>query len=197
MEDAATSARSKARAKPARPRLRSFLIATIALAIVLQTIDHLWLRTAVTPRGILSVQLAGTAAAANAVLAALQPLVALKVHLWLDYLFMLAYGGLIVLAGRALAEGLTDARRLRLAALAWLTVAVGLVGVVADAVENLTWLWIAGGGPTARLAPVGYIAAIVKFVIIGVTAARLSALWLLLVFGRASADSKYGGPSSA
>ena len=141
----------------------SFLALTILATLVLQIIDGA-LQTAAAPQGIVSYELAGSAAAAGAILASWDANAQLHAafSLGFDYLYMLAYTVTLALVALWLAEVHTGLIRNLGVLLAW---GMGVAGL-ADAVENY-FLWqMLVSGPAETPALVAHWAALLKFTLI-------------------------------
>lgn len=147
--------------------LPPLIVVTLALTAVLQLVGRP-LQTAAAPLGIVSFELAGTLAAAQAMLASwdLSAQLHAAFSLGLDYLYMPLYAVTIALACVRVAA--TSLRSPQAAAalgilLAW---GVGLAALL-DAVENAA-LWQVLQGSTAAAWPaVARWCAIVKFALVG------------------------------
>lgn len=152
---------SQARALP------PLIVATLALTAVLQAVGRP-LQTAAAPLGIVSFELAGTTAAAQAMLASWDANAQLHAafSLGLDYLYMPLYAVTIALACvRTAATSLRSPQAVAVlgALLAW---GLGLAALL-DAVENAV-LWQVLQGEAAAAWPVtARWCAIVKFVLVG------------------------------
>jgi hypothetical protein len=172
-----------------RKRLFWFFLALTALAtLALQMIDGS-LQTAAAPQGIISYELAGSAAAAGNILASWNANARLHAafSLGFDYLYMLAYGATLALAALWLADARQGFIRSVGVILAW---SMGVAGL-ADALENY-FLWqMLVSGPAESAAITARWAALLKFALILLTFAYLIILLLLGLFRR-----KASGPGS-
>ena len=160
-----------------RKRLFWFFLALTALAtLVLQRIDSS-LQTAAAPQGIVSYELAGSAAAAGNILASWDANA--KIHaafsLGFDYLYMLAYTVTLALAALWLAHDRGGILQSIGVILAW---SMGIAGL-ADALENY-FLWqMLVSGPTDTAAMLARGAALLKFILILLMFAYLILLLLI------------------
>jgi hypothetical protein len=146
--------------------LPPLIVATLALTAVLQVIGRP-LQTATAPLGIVSFELAGSLAAAQAMIASWDSSAQLHAafSLGLDYLYMPLYAGTIALA--CVRAAATSLRTPQAAAALGFLLAWGLgLAALLDAVENAA-LWQVLQGSTAAAWPVvARWAAIVKFVLV-------------------------------
>ncbi len=166
-------------------KLRIAFVPALALYAIIQLV-FAWLdiplRTAAAPNGIISFELAGSAAAAQAILVSWGELARLDASfgLGIDFLFMVAYSTMIgvaaIWAGRTLAG-----RGSWLAGLAGL-VAWGLwLAVLCDSVENIMLLKQLFSGAASPLPEIAGISAAFKFALITiglVYAAAGGAVWI-------------------
>jgi len=163
--------------KQSRPHARTvllwfFLALTVLLTLVMQRLDGP-LKTPASPQGIVSYELAGNAQTAEAILRSWDANARLHaaLSLGIDYLYMLAYAGLLALAAlsaRAHASGMMR-RAGELAA--W---GMGLAAL-SDATENY-FLWqMLSRGPAESPASIARTAALLKFALI-----LLTILYILL-----------------
>ncbi len=128
-----------------------FLALTLLATLVLQIIDGS-LQTAAAPNGIVSYELAGSAAVAGSILASWDANAQLHAafSLGFDFLYMLAYTVTLALVVLWLAEVRTGLMRTLGVIVAW---AMGVAGL-ADALENY-FLWqmlLSGANDTAAVA---------------------------------------------
>ena len=140
-----------------------FLALTIIATFVLQIVDGA-LQTAAAPQGIVSYELAGSAAEAGRILASWDANAQLHAafSLGFDYLYMLAYTVTLALAALWLADVRQDWMRSAGIAIAW---SMGVAGL-ADALENY-FLWqMLVSGATETAAVIAHWAALVKFALI-------------------------------
>ncbi len=166
-------------------RLRVAFVPALALYIIIQ-LAFAWLdaplRTAAAPNGIISFELAGSLAAAQAILASWGPAAQLDASfgLGIDFLFMAAYSTMIgvaaIWAGRALAaRGWPFARQAGI--IAW-----GLwVAVICDSIENFMLLVQLFNGAASPLPEIAAVCAALKFalIVVGLAyAAAGAAAWI-------------------
>ena len=140
-----------------------FFALMIVATLILQMIDGA-LTTAAAPQNIVSYELAGTAAAAGAILASWDANAQLHAafSLGFDYLYMLTYAVTLALAALWMAEVSGKWMRNLGLVLAW---AMGVAGL-ADALENY-FLWqMLVGGVTDTAALAARWAALLKFTLI-------------------------------
>ncbi len=151
------------------------LLAVLALTTFLVVLGAP-LRTPAAPRGIVSFELAGSAAAAAAILASWSPATRqlALLHLWLDYLYLLAYPAFLSLACGRLAGRLSQARPGLARLGSGLAYAVPIAGLL-DAIENAALIRILGAGPSDALARVAWVCAVAKFALVAGALAYLIA----------------------
>ncbi len=140
-----------------------FLALTLIATLALQVIDGA-LQTAAAPQGIVSYELAGSAAEAGRILASLDANARLHAafSLGFDYLYMLAYAVTLAMAALWLAEVRPGFIHSLGALMAW---GMGVAGLL-DALENY-FLWqMLTGGATETAAAGAHWAAVVKFALI-------------------------------
>ena len=174
---------------PRRKRAFFLLLAlTIVLMVWLRVLDRP-LQTEAAPQGIVSFELAGTLARAQAVLGSwdADARVYAGLSLGIDYLFMVAYAGAIGL-GCVLIGGRLVSRRRRLGALggllAWGLIAAGLL----DALENISLIQTLLGSTETFWPPIARWSATGKFLLIG-----LGLLYVLIAGGVALFTGKSSG----
>lgn len=154
-----------------RRRQRPALIAACGAAIVLMgalMVADRPLRTAAAPDGIVSFELAGTAAAAGRILDSWEPTarVAAGFSLGLDYLFLVVYAAAIAMACGLAADRLAPSHPAisRLGkTLAW----AQWVAAACDMAENLLLIMILQGAAAAAMPAWARVFALVKFGIVG------------------------------
>jgi hypothetical protein len=170
-------------------------IATLALLAVLGALD-LRMQDA-GDAGIVDFEVAWTADRAQEILAAWgdEGRDAARLSLWLDYLYLVAYGLFLWLAVRALRDAALRRGWGRFARIAGGVAVLPLVGAACDAVED-AFLLIVLGGDSSDVAPAlaaGF--ASVKFLCLGV--AILCLLGGLIALGVASRRGRGGGEAAS
>lgn len=142
------------------------LALTLVLMVWLRILDRP-LQTPAAPQGIVSYELSGTLANAQAIIDSwgAEGRVYAGLSLGIDYLFMLAYAGAIGL-GCALIGGRLSSRRKRLGALggllAWGLIVAGLL----DALENFALIQTLLGSTETMWPPIARGSAVGKFLLI-------------------------------
>jgi hypothetical protein len=147
--------------------LPPLIVATLALTALLQVIGRP-LQTAAAPLGIVSLELAGTLAAAQAMIASWDSSAQLHAafSLGLDYLYMPLYAATIALA--CVRTAATSLRTPQAAAALGILLAWGLgLAALLDAVENAALWQVLQGSAAAAWPGVARWCAIVKFVLVG------------------------------
>jgi hypothetical protein len=158
------------------------LLLVLALSTFLMVLGEP-LRTPAAPQGIVSFELAGSGAAAAAILDSWSPGVRelAMLNLGLDYLYLVAYPALLSLACFGVAGRLRE-RSAGLArigiALSWAVLAAGVL----DAIENAALIRIVASGPSDALARAAWLAAVPKFALVlaGLAYALGGFVWSLL-----------------
>ncbi len=153
--------------RPSSAPCRRLIVATLALTAVLQLIGRP-LQTAAAPLGIVSFELAGTLAAAQAMLASWDSSAQLHAafSLGLDYLYMPLYAATIALA--CVRTAATSLRSPQAAAALGILLAWGLgLAALLDAVENAAlWQVLQGSSRGRSGLVVARCCAIVKFALV-------------------------------
>lgn len=147
--------------------LPPLIVVTVTLTAVLQVIGRP-LQTVAAPLGIVSFELAGTLAAAQAMIASWDATAQLHAafSLGLDYLYMPLYAVTIALACVRVAA--TSLRSPQVAAALGILLAWGLgIAALLDAVENAALWQVLHGSTTAAWPAVARLCAIAKFALVG------------------------------
>jgi hypothetical protein len=180
-------------AQPQQKRAFFLLLAlTLALMIWLRVLDRP-LQTGAAPQGIVSFELAGTLANAQAILDSwdAEARVYAGLSLGIDYLFMVAYAGAIGL-GCALIGGRLSSRRKRLGALggwlAWGLIAAGLL----DALENFSLIRTLLGSTEALWPSITRWSATGKFLLIGLGLLYVLIAGVVALFSRSISEQEEG-----
>jgi hypothetical protein len=151
--------------------LATLLVASMLptyLLLLLQAVLNRPLKTAVAPRGIVSLQLAGTAGRAREVIDSWDDAASRSARhgVWLDYLYLVSYAAALVLGCVWAARQLAGASVWMAAIgpiLAWLVV----LAAVFDAIENLALLVQLSRAPGAFWAALSWVCAWAKFLLAG------------------------------
>jgi hypothetical protein len=168
------------------------LCASCVLLFVMQQVGEP-LKTGAAPGGIVSFELAGTPAAAAAIMASWSPPVKMRAafSLGIDYLFLVVYALFISLACRQSAEAISSSSRFFHGTgllLAWAQFPAGAL----DAVEN-TLLWQVLQGSTAVYpAAAARWCAILKFALVGMGLGYVSIALIVLGVSRLRGKVKTG-----
>jgi len=138
---------------------------TLLVGLVLGTLDG-WLRTDAAPMGIVSFELAGSAARAQQMVASWGPegRMAAALIQGIDYLYLIVYSVFLMLAGLALAERLRSRWPGFSVVLRGFALLMPLAGAL-DAIENFALIRLLWGSEHDLWAQLALIAAIPKFVI--------------------------------
>jgi len=138
-------------------------IATLALLVVLALLDGR-MHDAGGP-GIIPFELAGSAGRAAEILAdwGHDGRAAARLSLWLDYLYLIAYGAFLWLAARAVRDGALRRGWARLARPGGVVAALALAGAACDALEDAFLLLVLGGHGGSVAPPIATGFAVVKF----------------------------------
>ena len=142
--------------------------------------------------GILDFELAFTSEKAQEIMAAWgsEGHDAAQLSLWLDFLYLTAYGLFLWLAIRALGDALARRGRARLAAPAAAISLLPLVGAAADVVEDVFLLLVLGGRLDSAGPPLAGAFAVVKFLCLAVALAYLLAGLVALALARRGAPAR-------
>jgi hypothetical protein len=115
---------------------------------------------------------------------------AAQLSLWLDFLYLTAYGLFLWLAIRALGDALARRGRVRLAAPAAVVSLLPLVGAASDVVEDVFLLLVLGGRLNSAGPPLAGSFATLKFLCLAVAIVYLLAALVTLVLARRSAPAR-------
>jgi hypothetical protein len=118
---------------------------------------------------------------------------AARLSLWLDYLYLLAYGLFLWLAVKALGDALARRGRERLARPAAAIAVLPLVGAACDALEDLFLLLVLGGRAQSIGPPLAGGFATVKFLCLTIAIVYLLAGLATLALARGRGDVASGG----
>jgi hypothetical protein len=156
----------------------------LCVSLALMYLDA-WLRTDVSPSGIVSFEFAGSAERAHAMIASWGPdgHRAAALILGIDYLYLVAYSVFLMLAGLALSERLHPGWPRYAGLLRGFALAMPLAGAF-DAIENFGSIRLLFGSTLDFWAQLAYLAAIPKFAI------ALGTLLLLAVGGGLASRSR-------
>jgi hypothetical protein len=110
--------------------------------------------------------------------------------LWFDFLYLTAYGLFLWLAIRAVADGLRNRGRVRLAAPAAAISLLPLIGAASDVVEDVFLLLVLGGHVPSAGPPLAGSFATLKFVCLAVAIVYLVVGLIAMVLARRSASAR-------
>jgi hypothetical protein len=115
---------------------------------------------------------------------------AAQLSLWLDFLFLTAYGLFLCLSIRAIGDGLCARGRARLAAPAAAISLLPLVAAASDMVEDVFLLLVLGGRLNSAGPPLAGSFATLKFLCLAVAVVYVLVALVALALGRRSAPAR-------